>query len=473
MNTYLIKSKPQTLFDTLWEQHVVYREQGTPDILYIDRHIINEVFSGPAFIAIENKKRVVRMPDKILATTDHVVSTDTPTVFRDLIAKRQVERLEANCRKYGITYYGPGHPKAGIVHVVSVESGFVLPGQSVVCGDSHTSTNGAVGALAWGIGTSEIEMVFSTQCILQKKPKQMNVVLLGTLGKGVTAKDIILTIIRTIGVNGASGYAVEYSGPVISNMTIEERLTICNMTIEAGGRFGIIAPDEKTFSYIKGRKFAPTGKKWSDSIKKWKLLKTDKNAKFDKIVQINVSNIEPTVTFGTDPSQTIGISEKIPHPLDFKQDADRRHLVEALEYMEVKPGTSLEGFPIDYIFIGTCTNGRISDLREAAKIFKGKKVHPKVKAYIVPGSNYIKKQAEEEGLDTIFTDAGCEWRFSGCSYCADINPDRIPAGKYCVSTNNRNFEGRQGQGARTFLASPIMAAAAAINGYITDVRDYL
>lgn len=466
-------TKPHTLFEKLWDAHVVYQERGGPAILYIDGMLLYEVTSPQAFAAIREKKMKVRRPERCLATCDHNVSTIDQTNVSDILSLQQIKTLEKNCEEFGIRFYGLNSPHQGIIHVIGPELGFVQPGMTVVCGDSHTSIHGAFGALAMGIGTSEVEMILATTCLLQNKPKTMKIEVSGNFGKGVSAKDLILYIIKKIGVSGGVGHAIEYTGETIRNLEMEERLTVCNMTVEAGSRFGMISPDEKTFNYLKDRTFAPKGEEFAKKVEEWKKLKTDDGAVFEKNVEINASEIEPMITYGTNPEQGIKISEKIPHPSDFKSEIDRRGLVGALEYMDLRSGMSLEGLPIDMVFIGSCTNSRLSDLRTAANIVKGKKVRQNIKALVVPGSKTIKRQAEEEGLDKIFKEAGFEWRHAGCSSCVAMNEDKVPPGKYCVSTSNRNYEGRQGPGARTFLASPIMAAMAAIEGAIVDVRKYL
>lgn len=465
--------KPKTLYQKIWEKHVTWKEKSSPALLYIDTHILHEVTSPQAFSNLRSKKLKVRRPDLTVATCDHNVSTLNQTSITEALSKYQVKTLEKNCKDFGITLYGLDSPYQGIVHVIGPELGITQPGKTIVCGDSHTSTHGAFGTLAFGIGTTEIEQVLATQCLLQNPMKTMEIRIDGKLGKGISAKDVILTIISQIGIKGGNGYCIEYTGDVIKNMPMEGRMTICNMSIEAGTRAGMIAPDETTFKFLKGRKFAPNGKKWDEAVKNWRKLKTDKGAKYDKVVKINGSKIEPLVTWGTNPSTGIKITDKIPNPKDAATSDKKTTIQKALEYMNLKPGINLEGYPIDYVFIGSCSNSRISDLREAAKIIKGKKVKSGIIALVVPGSRQVKKQAEIEGLDRIFKDAGFQWRWSGCSACLGMNDDKIPPGKYCISTSNRNFQGRQGPGARTFLASPIMAAAAAIEGRITDVRNYL
>lgn len=465
--------KPKTLYQKIWENHVIAREKGAPTLIYIDTHILHEVTSPQAFSNIRSKKLRIRRPDLTFATCDHNVSTLNQISINEALSKHQVQTLEKNCKDFGITLYGLDSPYQGIVHVIGPELGITQPGKTIVCGDSHTSTHGAFGALAFGIGTTEIEQVMVTQCLLQNPMKVMEIRIDGKLGKGISAKDVILTIISQIGTKGGSGYCIEYTGDVVKNMQMEGRMTICNMSIEAGARAGMIAPDEITFKFLKGKKFAPEGAKWDEAVTNWKKLKTDKGAKYEKQVKIDGNKIEPMITWGTDPSTGIKITDKIPDPKDATTSDKKNTMQKAIEYMDLKPGTSLNGYPIDYVFIGSCSNSRISDLREAANIIKGRKVKDRVVAFVVPGSRQVKKQAEIEGLDRIFKEAGFQWRWSGCSACLGMNDDKIPAGKYCISTSNRNFQGRQGPGAKTFLASPIMAAAAAIEGRITDVRNYL
>ena len=465
--------KPKTLYQKIWRKHVVETKKDTPTLLYIDAHLIHEVTTHQAFASLRKKKLKVRRPDVTFATCDHNVSTTDQHSIRDAISKLQVETLYKNCKEFGISLYGLDSPNQGIVHVIGPELGITQPGMTIVCGDSHTSTHGAFGTLSFGIGTTEVEHVLATQCLLQQPMKTLEIRINGKLGRGVSAKDIILTIISKIGTKGGVGYCIEYTGDTIKNLNMEQRMTICNMSIEAGARVGMISPDETTFNYLKGRKFAPKGKKWDEAIKYWKTLTTDKGAEFNQLVQLDANQIEPLITWGTDPSTGIKVTDKIPNPNNAKSKDEKDIISKALKYMNLKPGITLLGFPIDYVFIGSCTNARISDLQEAAKIIKGKRVKDNVVALVVPGSRQVKLQAEKEGLDKIFKEAGFQWRFSGCSACLAMNDDKIPPGKYCVSTSNRNYEGRQGPGARTFLASPIMAAAAAIEGKITDVRNYL
>ena len=471
----------KTLAEKIWDNHIVFQDpavagpsvDGNPAILYIDGHILHEVTTPQAFSGLRRKGLKVRRRNRTIATCDHNVPTDNQTNIRDPLSKLQVETLIKNCKDFGINLYGLESDHQGIVHVMAPELGFVQPGMTIVCGDSHTSTQGAFGALAFGIGTTEVEQVLATQCILAKPAKSMEVNIEGYLGKGVTAKDIILSILAKIGTSGGTGYYIEYTGNLIRKLNMEQRMTICNMSIEGGAKAGLIAPDEITFEYLRGRKFVPNGKRFEEKVKIWKNLKTDKGAKFAKSVSLNGNNIEPLTTWGTDPSTGIKLTDKIPDPKNEKSESRKRSMEKALNYMNLKPNIKLEGFPIDYVFIGSCTNARLSDLREAAKIIQGKKVNSNIRAFVVPGSRQVKIQAEKEGIDRIFKDAGFEWRWSGCSACIAMNDDKIPPGKYCVSTSNRNYEGRQGPGARTFLASPITAAASAIEGRITDPRNYL
>lgn len=465
--------KARTLFQKIWDSHIVAQEKGAPALLYIDAHFIHEVTSPQAFASLRKKKLRVRRVDKTFATTDHNVSTTNQRDIRDPLSRLQVETLEKNCQEFGVELFGLNSPNQGIVHVIGPELGITKPGMTIVCGDSHTSTHGAFGSLAFGIGTTEVEHVLATQCILQNPMKTMEVRIEGKLGKGVSAKDVILTILSIIGTKGGVGYCIEYTGSTIRSLNMEGRMTICNMSIEGGARAGLVAPDDVTFEYLKGKPFSPKKEKWNAAIAYWKSLQADKNAQYDKTVTIHTNTIEPLVTWGTDPSTGISIHHKIPHP-KYAETPDQKVTREkALAYMNLKPGMTLEGFPIDYVFIGSCTNARISDLRDAAHIVKGRKVKRNIIAWVVPGSRHVIKQAEEEGLDKIFINAGFEWRWSGCSACIAMNDDKIPSGKYCVSTSNRNYEGRQGPRSRTFLASPIMAAAAGIEGRITDVRKFL
>lgn len=463
----------KTLFDKIWDSHVVKSIEGGPDVLYIDQQYIHEVTSPQAFNGLRARGIPVFRPGKTLATADHNIPTiDQDKPIRDQLSRNQVNTLAENCKAFGIEYFGLNHQKNGIVHVIGPELGYTRPGMTIVCGDSHTSTHGAFGAIAFGIGTSEVEMVLATQCILQPKPKKMRITVNGSLRKGVTAKDVIMNIISQLSTSGATGYFVEYAGPVISGLSMEGRMTICNMSIEMGARGGLIAPDEVTFSYFKELPSVPEGFDWNSLILNWKELKSDPDAEFDRELTFNGDLIKPMITFGTNPGMGIAIDDSIPVPEDVAGD-DNASFQKALGYMGFVPGMKLMGHPVDYIFLGSCTNGRIEDLRAFATIVKGRKKAPNVTALIVPGSKAVERQAIEEGLDKILNDAGFELRQPGCSSCLAMNEDKIPAGLYAVSTSNRNFEGRQGPGARTLLASPLTAAAAAITGKITDPREFI
>jgi 3-isopropylmalate/(R)-2-methylmalate dehydratase large subunit len=464
----------KTLFEKIWDSHVVKTIPDGPDVLYIDRHFIHEVTSPQAFAGIEKRGLRLSRPDKTIATADHNVPTVNQHLpIKDGLSRLQVEQLVSNCSKHGVELYGLGHPFQGIVHVIGPELGITQPGMTIVCGDSHTSTHGAFGSIAFGIGTSEVEMVFASQCLLQSRPKLMRINIEGSLNSGVVSKDIILYIISKIRSSGATGYFVEFGGSAIRSLSMEARMTICNMSIEMGARGGMIAPDETTFNYIKGRRFAPVGDAWDKALTKWKTLFTDGDAKFDKEISIDASDIEPMITYGTNPGLGIAINGLIPTLDSIPDEGERANIVKALEYMGLQAGDSLQGLRVQNIFIGSCTNSRIEDLRLVAGIVKGKKKNKHVKVMIVPGSQQIAAQAKAEGLNQIFEDAGFEVRQAGCSACLGMNEDKIPAGEYCISTSNRNFEGRQGAGARTLLASPLTAAAAAITGVVTDVRELL
>ncbi|OGG26375.1 3-isopropylmalate dehydratase large subunit [Candidatus Gottesmanbacteria bacterium RIFCSPLOWO2_01_FULL_39_12b] len=465
--------KPKTLFKKIWDNHLVVTGKNSPSIIYIDTHYIHEVTSPQAFENLRKKGLKVRRPDLTYATCDHNVSTTDQKTIRDLLSKKQVEQLVKNCQDYKIKFYGLDSPYQGIVHVIGPELGITQPGKTIVCGDSHTSTHGAFGCLAFGIGTTEVEQVLASQCLIQNPMKTMEIKIDGKLGLGVTAKDIILATLANIGKSGGTGHCIEYTGEVIRNIDMESRMTICNMSIEGGARAGMIAPDQTTFDYLSERKFVSKGRNFEKLTREWINLTSDKGAHFDKIVKIDGNKIEPLITWGTDPASGIRVNDKIPDPKKVATGSARQTMEKAIAYMNLKPGMKLEGFPITHVFIGSCTNARISDLRAAAKIVNGKKVKNNVTAWVVPGSRQVKLQAEKENLDKIFTSAGFEWRWSGCSACIAMNDDKIPSGKYCVSTSNRNYEGRQGPGSRTFIASPIMAAAAALEGKITDVRKYL
>lgn len=462
---------PKTLYEKIWDLHIVDQEDNKPAIIYIDLHLVHEVTSPQAFEGLRLADRKVRRPDLTFATIDHNVPTIDRHNIKDPISKKQIETLEENCEEFGITLYGLDSPHQGIVHVIGPELGLTLPGKTIVCGDSHTATHGAFGALAFGIGTSEVEHVLSTQCLHQSKSKTMNIALKGDLPRGVSAKDIILGVISKYGTDFGTGYVIEFTGDAIMKTSMEERLTICNMAIEAGARAGLIAPDQVTFNYLKGRKFAPEGEDFEKAVKSWKELATDPGAEYDTVLKFDLDTLEPQVTWGTSPGMGASISDTVPSPSDFNDPDKQNACKKALEYMGLEPGTPMNEIPIDVAFIGSCTNARIEDLRAAAEVAKGRKVKDGIVAMVVPGSQLVKKQAEEEGLDKIFLDAGFEWRDSGCSMCLAMNPDHLKPKERCASTSNRNFEGRQGRGGRTHLVSPAMAAAAAIAGHFIDVRD--
>jgi 3-isopropylmalate/(R)-2-methylmalate dehydratase large subunit len=465
---------PKTLFEKVWDAHVVAQDPGAPAVLYIDAHLVHEVTSPQAFAELRARGLPVRRPDKTFATMDHAIPTrNVDIALWPMDAATQVRTLRQNCADFGITLWDIDGPIQGIVHVVGPEMGVTQPGMTIVCGDSHTSTHGAFGALAFGIGTSEVGHVLATQCLLQKKPKTMAITVDGELGKGVTAKDIILAIIARNGAGGGAGYVFEYRGSAIRRLSMANRMTICNMSIEGGARAGMIAPDETTFAYVQGRPYAPKDEAWDRAVAYWRTLVSDDDAVFDRELLLDASKLEPMVTYGTNPGQGVGVTGRIPLPEELADPAERRSLLGAMEYMGLKPGQQLAGQPVDIVFIGSCTNSRIEDLREAAAIVKGKKVAGTVQAMVVPGSKAIKAQAEAEGLDRIFGEAGFEWRGAGCSMCLAMNDDKAGAGKYVASTSNRNFQGRQGPGARSLLMSPIMAAAAAVNGRVVDVREIL
>jgi 3-isopropylmalate/(R)-2-methylmalate dehydratase large subunit len=461
-----------TLFEKIWNAHVVHEEPGRPALLYIDRHLVHEVTSPQAFDGLREAGRRVRRPDLTFATMDHNVPTDNRLVIEDPISRKQIETLRRNAQEFGITLFDLTSEDNGIVHVIGPELGITLPGLTIVCGDSHTSTHGAFGALAFGIGTSEVEHVLATQTLPQMKPRTMAIRLEGKLPVGVTAKDIILSIIGRIGTGGGTGCVIEYMGEAIRALSMEERLTICNMSIEAGARAGMIAPDETTFAYLEGRRFAPQGKQFERAVAYWQTLPSDPDARFDREVQFDVSTFEPQVTWGTSPEQVVAVTGCVPDPASFADETKARAAERALHYMGLTPGTPIQEIKIDRVFIGSCTNGRLSDLRAAAAVVKGKKVAPHVRAMVVPGSQRVKKLAEEEGLHEIFLAAGFEWRDSGCSMCLGMNPDILQPGERSASTSNRNFEGRQGRGGRTHLVSPEMAAAAAIVGHFVDIREW-
>jgi 3-isopropylmalate/(R)-2-methylmalate dehydratase large subunit len=470
----LTYTMPKTLFQKIWDSHVVAEQPDSPAVLYIDLHLVHEVTSPQAFTGLRQRGLKVRRPDRTLATMDHSIPTTPLNVpISDALAAAQIKQMETNAAEFGITLHGMDSPHRGIVHVIGPELGRTQPGMTIVCGDSHTATHGAFGALAFGIGTSEVEHVLATQCLLQKKPKTYEVRIDGTLPKGVSAKDIILALIAKIGVGGGTGHVFEYTGEAIRGLSMEQRMTICNMSIEGGARAGMITPDDTTFEYLYGREFAPKGEEWDKAVAKWKSLPSDEGATYDKYVTLDASELEPMITYGTNPGMGIKITERIPTLDTCRDDAQRAAYEKALTYMGLQPGQSLLGQKVDVVFIGSCTNSRISDLRLAASLLKGRKVADGLRLMIVPGSQDVKKQAEQEGLDKIFTEAGGEWREAGCSLCISMNGEFVPSGKYAVSTSNRNFEGRQGKGSRTFLASPLTAAASAIHGVVTDPRGLL
>ncbi len=464
----------KTLFEKIWDDHVVRSAPGEPDLLYIDLHLVHEVTSPQAFESLRLAGRRVRRPDLTLATIDHGVPTaDRALGIRDPLSKKQIDTLVANCEEFGITLFGLDDPRQGIVHVIGPEQGITQPGMTIVCGDSHTATHGAFGALAFGIGTSEVEHVLATQTLPQIKPKSMSIEVDGELPLGVTAKDIILGIIARMGTAGATGHVIEYRGSAIRSLSMEGRMTICNMSIEGGGRAGLIAPDDTTFAYLEGRPRAPKGADWEAALDYWRGLYTDPDATFDTEMYVPAAELEPYVSWGTNPGQTVPITGRVPSPDEFDDPVERESAVRALEYMDLEPGTPMTEIRVDRVFFGSCTNARIEDLRLAASLLEGKKIAPWVSAMVVPGSGLVKMQAEDEGLDRIFKEAGFEWRDAGCSMCLGMNPDILSPGERCASTSNRNFEGRQGAGGRTHLLSPPMAIAAAVNGYLSDVRDWL
>jgi len=464
----------QTLFDKIWESHVVNRQEGFPDVFYIDRHYIHEVTTPQAFDMLRERNLPVFRPQQTTATADHNVPTQNQHLpIQEELSRMQVEKLTQNCEEFGLELYGLGHPFQGIVHVIGPELGFTQPGMTMVCGDSHTSTHGAFGAIAFGIGTSMVGQVLASQCILQYKPKRMLIEINGKLAQGVSAKDVILYIISQLTASGGTGYFVEYAGEVFENMTMEERMTVCNMSIEMGARGGLIAPDETTFAYMKGRKYAPQGENWDKATTYWKTLKTDDGAEFDKVYEFKAESIHPMITYGTNPGMGISVNSSIPKSDELSDKSEIPSFQKSLAYMGLEEGTSIKGKKIDYVFIGSCTNSRIEDLRTVAQFVQGKKKAEDTVVWIVPGSKQVEKQAKAEGLDKIFAEAGFDLREPGCSACLGMNEDKVPVGKYCVSTSNRNFEGRQGQGSRTFLASPLTAALAAVTGRVDDVREYL
>jgi 3-isopropylmalate/(R)-2-methylmalate dehydratase large subunit len=463
-----------TLFQKIWDKHLVKSIPDGPDVIYIDKHLIHEVTSPQAFAGIEKRGLKLLRPEKTIATADHNVPTiDQHLPIKDELGRIQVQKLVDNCKKHGVELYGLGHPYQGIVHVIGPELGITQPGMTIVCGDSHTSTHGAFGSIAFGIGTSEVEMVFATQCILQTRPKTMRINVNGELNKGVVSKDIILYIIAKISASGATGYFVEYAGSAITSLSMEARMTICNMSIEMGARGGMIAPDNTTFEYMKGREFMPKGAEWDRKLIDWKKLYSDEDAVFDLEINIDAKDIEPMITYGTNPGLGIAINASVPTIESIPDEGEKQNIIKALKYMGLQPGQALKGMPVQNVFIGSCTNSRIEDLRLVASVIKGKKKNENVNVLIVPGSQQVAAQIKAEGLDKIFEEAGFKIRQAGCSACLGMNEDKVPAGEYCISTSNRNFEGRQGAGARTLLASPLTAAAAAITGVVTDIRDFL
>jgi 3-isopropylmalate/(R)-2-methylmalate dehydratase large subunit len=462
---------PRTMFAKIWDEHVVHAEPGKQTVLYIDRHLVHEVTSPQAFESLRLAGRKVRRPELTVATPDHnVPTTDRNVPIADPISKQQIDTLRRNCREFGIRLYDLGDPQQGIVHVIGPELGLTQPGMTIVCGDSHTATHGAFGALAFGIGTSEVEHVLATQTLLQYKPKTLEIRVDGALAKGVTAKDLILYLIGELTTDGGTGFVIEYTGSAIRALSMEERMTVCNMSIEAGARAGMIAPDEKTYAYLRGREFAPAD--FDAAVRRWRELPSDTGAVYDRVEVFDGAEIVPQVTWGTNPGQVAPVSARVPDPAEFAGDDDRKSAASALAYMGLVPGTPLNQLPIDRVFIGSCTNSRIEDLRTAAAVLRGYHVAQRVHAMVVPGSGTVKQQAESEGLDRVFQAAGFEWREAGCSMCLGMNPDILQPGQRCASTSNRNFEGRQGKGGRTHLVSPAMAAAAAVKGYFVDIREW-
>jgi 3-isopropylmalate/(R)-2-methylmalate dehydratase large subunit len=465
---------PRTIIEKLWDGHIVHEQPGAPALLYIDLHLVHEVTSPQAFDGLRARGLKVRRPDLTVATADHSIpTTDRSLPILDPIAAKQLDQLEANCKEFGIPLYGVHSDKQGIVHVIGPELGLTQPGMTVVCGDSHTATHGAFGALAFGIGTSEVEHVLASQCLLQRKSKTFQVQVNGSLRSGVSAKDIILALIAKIGIGGGTGSVFEYAGSAIRSLSMEERMTVCNMSIEGGARAGMVAPDDTTFQYLNDRQFAPKGAAWDAAIARWKQLPADEGATYDRSVTLDAAALEPMITYGTNPGMGVPISAPVPEPAQLSDPMQRESVEKALRYMGLEGGKPLLGRPIDVVFIGSCTNSRISDLRSAAQVLKGRKVNPKVRVMVVPGSQEVKRQAIAEGLPDLFRAAGCEWREPGCSMCIAMNGDQLEPGQYAVSTSNRNFEGRQGKGGRTFLASPLTAAASAIAGAVADVRNLL
>ena len=462
----------KTLFEKLWDAHLVAEPTGRSSLIYIDLHLVHEVTSPQAFDGLRSAGRTVRQPGRTVATVDHNVPTEPRgTPITDPIAALQIETLRKNCKEFGVRLFDMDSAEQGIVHVIGPELGFTQPGMTIVCGDSHTSTHGAFGSLAFGIGTSEVEHVLATQCLPQRKPKTMKIEVTDKLPEGVTAKDLALGVIGKISTDGATGYVIEYAGEVVRGLSMEARMTLCNMSIEAGARAAMVAPDETTFAYVKGRRFAPADHAWDTAVAHWRILHSDPGAKFDKVLEVDAAALAPFVTWGTNPGMVVQVTERVPE-LNGASEAERKATEQALAYMGLNPGIKIEEIAIDRVFIGSCTNSRLEDLRAAARVAKGYRVSPKVRAMVVPGSQAVKKAAEQEGLDRIFREAGFEWRESGCSMCLGMNPDILQPGERCASTSNRNFEGRQGRGGRTHLVSPMMAAAAAIAGRFTDIRQW-
>lgn len=467
-------TQAKTLFEKIWDSHVVVNEPGSPSVLYIDLHLVHEVTSPQAFTGLRQKRLKVRRPDRTVATMDHSTPTKSLSLdLSDMMAANQLRQMEANCAEFGIPLYGLDNPERGIVHVMGPELGLTQPGMTIVCGDSHTSTHGAFGSLAFGIGTSEVEHVLATQCLLQTRPRTCNVHYTGQLPTGVTSKDMILALIAQIGIGGGNGHVFEYTGEAVRGLSMEARMTLCNMSIEGGGRAGMVAPDDTTFEFVAGRQFAPQGEAWDKAVAHWRTLPTDEGATYDREITIDAAALEPMITYGTNPGMGLPISQTIPDPAQETDTTRRASLEKALHYMDLRPGQPLLGQKVDVVFLGSCTNSRLSDLRQAAELMRGRKVAANVRMLVVPGSEQVRRQAEAEGLDRIFREAGAEWRFAGCSMCIAMNGDQLEPGQYAVSTSNRNFEGRQGKGGRTFLASPLTAVASAVNGAITDPRTLL
>lgn len=466
-------AQPRTLFEKVWDEHVVCVPSGQPPLLYIDLHLVHEVTSPQAFDGLRAAGRRVRQPRRTVATVDHNIPTEPRgTPILDPVAARQIAALQQNCKDFGVALFDMDSPEQGIVHVIGPELGLTQPGKTIVCGDSHTSTHGAFGALAFGIGTSEVEHVLATQTLPQRKPKTMLIHVSGRLGEGVTAKDLALGVIGQIGTDGATGYVIEYAGEGVRALSMEGRMTLCNMSIEAGARAAMVAPDDVTFAYMKGRRFVPVGAEWDKAVASWRSLVSDAGAQYDKKVEIDAAKLAPFVTWGTNPGMVVPVQGKVPELDALQNEAERNSTQRMLDYMGLQPGTPIEAISVDRVFIGSCTNSRLEDLREAARVAKGHHVNPNVRAMVVPGSQAIKRAAEKEGLDKVFREAGFEWRESGCSMCLGMNPDILQPGERCASTSNRNFEGRQGRGGRTHLVSPMMAAAAAVAGHFTDIRDW-